>query len=324
MTRRKTYGCFDRTRMLVRPLAERCHDLNIDIVTPLMPVTDIPDELNSVASNIIKAKENGAAVVMMLGGHVIRSGTQRFIIDLLERGYIDCLAANGAVVIHDYELALIGKTTENVARYIQNGRFGLWRETGTINDIVKEAHRAGLGAGEGIGRAIYEGGLPHGDISVAAAAYRCGVPFTVHVGIGYDIVHEHPNCDGAAWGGASYHDFLCFAKVLENLSNGVIMNFGSAVMGPEVFLKALAMVRNAAAVENRKISGFTSLVCDIKSLPQNVRQEAAKNNPDYYFRPWKTMLVRSLSGGGESYYVQGTHSFTIPALWTAITARTQQ
>ena len=137
-------------------------------------------------------------------------------------------------------------------------------------------------------------------------------------GIGYDIVFEHPNCDGAAWGAASYRDFLRFAAVLENLSQGVVMNFGSAVMGPEVFLKALAMARNVAHSCGRSIAGFETLVCDIQNLPPETAQEAAKDNPHYYFRPWKTLLVRTLSGGGQSHYVQGHHRETIPQLWAAL------
>jgi len=132
------------------------------------------------------------------------------------------------------------------------------------------------------------------------------------VGIGYDILHEIPNW--AAYGAASYTDFLRFAKVLESLEGGVVMNFGSAVMAPEIFLKALSMVRNVA----RQICHFTTLVCDLIDLPDNYREEASKDNPYYYFRPWKTMLVRTVADGGESFYVKGRHSETIPALWTAI------
>jgi len=138
------------------------------------------------------------------------------------------------------------------------------------------------------------------------------------VGIGYDIVHEFPNCDGAAYGATSYTDFLRFAKILESLEGGVVMNFGSAVMAPEIFLKALSMVRNVARQEGRQICHFTTLVCDLLNLPDNYHEEPSKDNPYYYFRPWKTMLVRTVADGGESFYVKGHHAESIPALWTAI------
>jgi hypothetical protein len=237
---------------------------------------------------------------------------------MMEQGLISCLATNGAGVIHDYELALIGATTESVARYIREGQFGLWKETGRINDIVSRAAQEGMGLGEAVGRAIEHGGLPHGHTSVFAAAYRFGIPATVHVGIGYDIIHEHANCDGAALGATSYRDFLRFTQVLEDLEGGVVMNFGSAVMAPEVFLKALAMVRNVAHQEGRSISNFRTLVCDLRDLPDDYRCEASKETPGYYFRPWKTMLVRTVAEGGRSTYVRGYHAETIPQLWTAL------
>jgi hypothetical protein len=274
--------------------------------------------LTTVAAKISEAKAARAAVIMMMGAHVFRAGVQRYLLDLMRRGYISCIAMSGAGVIHDYEFALIGATTESVGRYIVEGRFGLWRETGRINDIVTTAAREKIGLGEGVGRAIESERLPHRDISILAAGYRWGIPITVHVGIGYDIIHEHPNCDGGAYGAASYTDFLRFAKVMESLEGGVVMNFGSAVMAPEVFLKALAMVRNVAHREGRQIRRFTSLVCDLRPLPNNYRHEASIDDPAYYFRPWKTMLVRTVAEGGAGYFVQGSHRDTIPQLWTAI------
>jgi hypothetical protein len=223
-------------------------------------------------------------------------------------------------MIHDFEFALIGATTESVARYIRDGRFGLWRETGYLNDLINQAYEQdpGSGMGEAVGRAILEGDYPHKEVSLLAAAVSHGVPVTVHVGLGYDIIHEHPNCHGAATGQLSYNDFLRLVTVVENLDQGVVMNFGSAVMAPEVFLKALAMARNAARQEGRGIRDFCSLVCDIRDLSGDFRREPPKTSPAYYFRPWKTMLVRAVQDGGESFYVRGTHAETIPALWTAL------
>ena len=172
--------------------------------------------------------------------------------------------------------------------------------------------------GEAIGRAIHEGNYPHKDISILAACYRLNIPGTVHIGIGYDIIHEHPNFDGAAAGATSYLDFLRFVEVVSGLEGGVLLNFGSAVMAPEVFLKALSMVRNVANQEGRDVDQFTTLVCDLHDLPDDFSKEPSKESPAYYFRPWKTMLVRTVAGGGGSFYIKGKHSETIPALWTAI------
>ena len=310
---------FDRSELLIKSLEERINDLDINTVKPLRNSDYCHSSLSAVARRIAEARKKSKAVVMIMGGHVVRSGVQNYIIDLLERGYISCIAMNGSVMIHDFEFALIGSTTESVSRYIREGQFGLWTETGRINDIVNLAFEdGGTGMGEAVGRAIYEGNFPLKDISILSACYRLKIPATVHLGIGYDIIHEHPNFDGAAAGATSYLDFLRFAKVLENLEGGVVMNFGSAVMAPEVFLKALSMVRNVAHKCGREIRHFATLVCDLYPLPDDFRKEPSKDDPAYYFRPWKTMLVRTVADGGESFYVRGRHADTIPALWTAV------
>ncbi|MGB9610173.1 MAG: hypothetical protein ACPL7M_04315, partial [Bryobacteraceae bacterium] len=239
------------------------------------------------------------------------------IIDLLERGALSVIAMNGAGVIHDYELARIGATTESVARYIREGQFGLWRETGELNEWIQDAAASGEGLGEHVGRRIQESDYPHRDLSVLAAAWRCGVPVTVHVGIGYDIIHEHPNCDGAALGASSYRDFLIFARAVEGLEGGVLLSFGSAIMGPEVYLKALAMARNVAHQEGRVIRHFTTAVFDLVPIRGDFRRELPKTDPGYYFRPHKTMLVRTVADGGESFYFCGDHRATFPALRAA-------
>jgi hypothetical protein len=249
-----------------------------------------------------------------MGAHVLRAGVNRHIIDLLERGIITHVACNGAGAIHDWELARIGATTESVARYIKSGEFGLWQETGELNDVIREAAHSGLGFGENVGRRIAESDFPHRDLSLFATAWRLSVPATVHAGIGYDILHEHPNCDGAAVGAASYRDFLIFTRSVENLEGGVVLSFGSAIMAPEVYLKALAMARNVAHQQGRSIRRFTTAVFDIVPIRGDIRRELDKSDPGYYFRPHKTMLVRTVADGGESFYFCGDHRATIPAL----------
>ena len=311
------YEQFDRSRLLVKPLAERQHDLQLDrwlALTDPTPPFDHPD-LPAVAARLTAAKSAGAARILMMGAHVLRGGVNRHIIDLVERGFVDHIAMNGAGAIHDYEVARFGATTESVDRYIRTGEFGLWRETGELNDWIREAAAESLGLGENVGRRIDASDYPHRDLSVFAAAWRARVPVTVHVGIGYDIIHEHPNCDGAALGAASYRDFLIFARTVQRLEGGVLLNFGSAIMGPEVYLKALAMARNVAHQGGRAIRQFTTAVFDLVPILGDHRKELPKTDPGYYFRPHKTMLVRTVADGGESFYFRGEHRATLPALW---------
>jgi hypothetical protein len=317
------YEIFDRSRLEIKPLAERRHDLQLDrwlsLADPTPPFSH-PD-LASVADAVAGARTSGAARILMMGAHVLRAGVNRHIIDWLESGTIDQIAVNGAAAVHDFELARIGATTESVDRYIRTGEFGLWRETGELNDWIVEAASQDLGLGENIGRRIEASDFPYRDLSVFAAAYRCGIPITVHAGIGYDIIHEHPNCDGAAVGAASYRDFLIFARSVERLEGGVLLSFGSAIMGPEVYLKALAMARNVARQEGRAIRRFTTAVFDLVTIHGDPRKELPKTDPGYYFRPHKTMLVRTVADGGQSFYFSGDHRATLPALWRLLRER---
>jgi hypothetical protein len=310
------YETFDRSQLLIKPLSERKHDMGVDYILKLdepAPEFSHP-QLQAVAQRLIAARNRGAARILMMGAHVIKSGASRYVIDLIERGYLTHIAMNGAGAIHDYELARIGASTESVARYIRSGEFGLWRETGDLNDIIREAAALSLGLGENVGRRIEESTFPYKDLSIFAAAYRHSVPATMHVGIGYDIIHEHPNCDGQALGAASYHDFLIFTKTMEKLEGGIMLNFGSAIMGPEVYLKALSMVRNVAHQQGRVITNFTAAVFDLVPIHGDIHHELPKTDPGYYFRSHKTILVRTVADGGESFYFCGDHRATVAAL----------
>jgi hypothetical protein len=314
------YPTFDRSRLRIQPLGQRQHDLDLSAVLPLdapAPAFAHP-ALPTLAERVVEAKKRGAARIALMGAHVLRAGVSRYLIDMMERGDLTHIALNGAGPIHDWELALIGATTESVARYIQTGEFGLWRETGQMNEAIVQGARAGLGLGEAIGRAILDGAFPHKDVSVLAAAARLGVPITVHVGVGYDIIHEHPNCDGAALGQTSYQDFLIFTQAVTNLEGGVLLSLGSAVMGPEVYLKALSMARNVAHQDGKQIRRFTTGVFDLIAIDDDHRRQAPKSDPRYYYRPWKTILVRTVADGGESFYIQGDHRLTVPSLYHAI------
>jgi hypothetical protein len=314
------FPMFDRSRLKIQPLAARQHDLDLSVMLPLdaaLPAFT-HEALPIVARRLVEARDFGRARILLMGAHVIRAGVSKYIIDLMERGLISHIAMNGAGPIHDWELALIGATTESVARYIQTGEFGLWKETGVMNDVIVAGVKEGMGLGEALGRVILTCDFPHKSVSVLAAAARLGIPLTVHVGVGYDILHEHPNCDGAALGEASYRDFLVFTESVNSLEGGVLLNFGSAVMGPEVYLKALSMCRNVAHQEGRSIRNFTTAVFDLVPLEGNTRQQADKSDPRYYYRPWKTILVRTVADGGESHYVQGDHRVTLPHLYRAV------
>lgn len=311
------YKSFDRSTLQLAPLEDRVHDLHIAQLLPLEYHENSYPQLDSVAEKLIACRSEQKSSILIMGGHVVRAGVQRYLINLMENGLISCIAVNGACVIHDFEFSLIGSTTESVANYIKNGQFGFWKETSLLNDIIVDAADKNLGLGEAVGKYISEQSLPYSDVSLLSTAYRLKIPVTVHVGIGYDIIHQHPNCDGAATGKASYLDFLIFTETITNISGGIVMNFGSAVMGPEVFLKALSMARNRAVQEGKQIDDFTTLVCDLKELPANYHKEASKDNPLYYFRPWKTMLVRTPQAG-SCIYVQGNHNRTIPSLWSSI------
>jgi len=310
------FPAFDRSRLRLQPLNQRKHDLDLSVILSLnAPLTKFTHPaLPKLGQCLVEARQRGAARIMLMGAHVVRAGVARHLIDLMERGLISHVAMNGAGPIHDWEFALIGSTTESVSRYIQTGEFGLWRETGRMNDVVRTGAAKNLGLGEALGREILEGDFPHKDVSILAAGARLGVPVTVHVGIGYDIIHEHPNCDGAALGQTSYQDFLVFTESVTKLEGGVLLNFGSAVMGPEVYLKALAMARNVAHQEGRVIRHFTTGVFDLIPLEGDTRQQAPKEDPRYYYRPWKTILVRTVADGGESFYIAGDHRLTVPHL----------
>lgn len=276
--------------------------------------------LDILAQRIRQAKERRRTVLWMLGAHVLRTGNAPILVRLMEQGYITHFALNGAGAIHDFEFALIGATTESVAKYISEGQFGLWNESGKINEAAKEAYRDGIGFGEALGRMIDKENFPHKKYSLLWNAYRLNVPVTVHVGIGCDFIHEHPNADGAALGQASYTDFLIYTQSITNLEGGVFCNFGSGVIGPEVYLKALSMSRNVAHQHGKRITHFTTAVFDLLPLEgKKVDETPPKSDPRYYFRPWKTILSRTVSDGGESFYIAGDHRETVPALAKKIT-----
>jgi hypothetical protein len=312
------YPLFDRRRIELQQLAVRGHDITVEQLSPLAPPRSLfaHPEFDELVRAIVVARKDDRPFVAMMGAHPIKLGLSRFLIDLMERKWITHIATNGAGIIHDFELTMAGGTSENVAKWIQEGQFGLWHETSRLNDIIAQAADRDEGLGEAVGRVMEEEQFPNRHLSIAAAGYRLGIPVTSHVSIGSDIIHSMPNCDGAALGKSSYTDFLIFARAIQDLEGGVFLNIGSAVTGPEVYLKALSMARNIARQEGQEIRHFTTAVFDLVDLPDNFRDgPPGKDHPLYYYRPWKTILCRTIADGGTSYYFQGDHQQTIPTLW---------
>jgi len=243
----------------------------------------------------VLARAGGRPVVAMMGGHVVKTGVQRPLLSLLDAGAFTVLAMNGAAAIHDFEIALFGNTSEPVEETLMTGQFGLVEETPVLfNQAVNEGAKEGLGMGEALGRFLLDADAPHASLSILAQAASRDVPLTVHVAIGTDTIHQHPSFDGAMTGLATHRDFTIFAAALRELEDGVVFNFGSAVVLPEVFLKALSTVRNLGHAANR----FT----------------AASFDQIRHYRPEKNVLERPLRAGGKGMAFVGPHELWIPLL----------
>ncbi len=228
---------------------------------------------------------------------MIKCGLGLVVRDLMRRGFVHHLAMNGACPIHDFEIALIGETSEDVAEGIEDGSFGMAEETGRfINETVNATDE---GFGRAVGRRICEDRLPHRDHSVLCGAFEMDVPATVHVAIGTDIVHQHPTFDGAKTGAASHRDFRRYVETVAGMAGGVLLNFGSAVILPEVFLKALSISRNLG----RPVAPLYTASFDIR-----------EDIEDYYFRPCKNVVRRPVSKGGQGCNFRVDHRQSIPAL----------
>lgn len=315
----------NRTHLTILPLSERQHKMSVEDICCLD--ASIPfyesESLPLVAERIIQARKKSKQVIWMMGAHVMRRGNSRYIIDLMERGVITHIATNGACAIHDFEMAHIGATLEDVEIYIKDGKFGNWDETGRyLNQAINRGYHKKIGFGESIGRLIEDEeeniSIPYRDVSIFAAAYRLNVPITVHKGIGFDITDQHPSADYAAIGWTSGKDFLKFAEAVSKLEDGVFLNLGSAVMGPEVYLKSLSMARNIAAQQGKHIRHFTTANFDLIDF-NDFQEEGNPTDVHYYHRPKKTILIRTVKDGGESFHISGDFSITIPNLYNLIT-----
>jgi hypothetical protein len=257
------------------------------------------NDFRAVAQGVADAVRNRRPVLVMMGAHPIKCGLNPILVDAMRRGLISALAFNGAGAIHDFETAYQGETSEDVQRGLDDGSFGMVDETSRLMHAALAAGvAAGLGAGEALGRAILDGHFPNRNLSLLATGAELGIPVTTHIAIGTDIIHQHPAANGAILGEASYRDFQRLASVIAQLEGGAVLNFGSAVIMPEVFLKALTIARNLG----HKVDRFTAATFDM------IRQ----------YRPTENVVRRPTHLGGQGYYIVGHHELMIPLLFAAV------
>lgn len=277
-----------------RPVAE---DASLADFFASLPDILAVQSLRAVAAQVRRAKELNRAIIWGLGGHVIKTGLAPILIDLLERGFITALAANGSVLVHDAEIALIGRSSEDVDASLGAGAFGAAQETGQlINQAARDGARDGLGLGQAMGRALLAENPAHAASSVLCVAYRHNIPFTAHLTIGGDIPHFHPHADGAALGATTHTDFRLLASLVRELDGGgVYLNLGSAVVLPELFLKAVTVVRNLGY----PLNDFTTANFDFLQ----------------HYRPLTNVVRRpTADGAGRGYALTGHHEIMIPLL----------
>ena len=315
------YPTFDFSRLQTYPLAQRPNILTLEgIVNPDATAGTAQrwsnEGLEAVAEAIRNARARGLPVILFTGAHAIKLGFSTLFIDLMRRDFITLLAGNGAVSIHDFELALIGETSEDVPDALPKGLFGMADETGRgLNAALRAGEDQLLGYGEAVGRMIATGEpggveFPHRDISVLGQAYEMGIPATIHVGIGTDIIDQHPSFDGAAKGGTSGRDFSIYTQEVTRLAGGgVALNIGSAVSGPEVLLKAVSMAANVGKPARELVTANF----DLRSGGPNPLSHPSQ--PTHYYRDLKSVVLRIPEAfGGRGYMIEGNFLDTMPAL----------
>ncbi len=285
------------TRFNVADLARRVEAADARLLSALPDVLGA-SSLRAVIDAAGRASRTGKPIILMLGGHVIKTGCSPFLIQLMELGIVRAVAMNGATAIHDFEIASFGATSEDVEAELDSGTFGMSRETAeAMNGATGDAAARQEGLGEGLGRHLQE--APHAAVSILAAAYRLSIPATVHVALGTDVLHQHSTADGAAIGETSLRDFRILAGSMSPLSGGVVLNFGSAVILPEVFLKAFSLITNLG----EEVRDLTT--CDFDFIR--------------HYRPMRNVVQRPTAGGrGQGYAITGHHEVMIPLLVAGI------
>jgi hypothetical protein len=331
------YEVFDPNLIKTYPVRSRTNKVTLsDVIVPeriLERTYDVglqADHIRDLAGSIVEASRNGRAVIWFTGAHLIKNGLGPIVIDLAKRKVISLVATNGAGIIHDFELALFGETSEHVPDALPAGLFGMAFELSFINGALAVANERRLGYGEGIGRMICDQAFcddvatrlgctepivfKYPQISVTATCYELGIPLTCHVGIGTDVIDQHPNFDGCAKGGCSGRDLLIFTNEVPKLAQGgVFINVGSAVTGPEVLLKAVSMVGNVG----RPPTGLITADFDLKDYRREVMSD--ETSMHYYYRDHKSVVTRVPEAfGGRGFYIQGDQRQTLPRLYQEI------
>ena len=305
------YDEFDAAGVRTYPLADRASKASAgDFGRPFAPggtfadwLASLPSflgarDLKQAAAAIAAAKRSGRGIVWGVGAHVIKTGVSPVLVDLMERGFVSALAMNGAGIIHDFEIALSGATSEDVDESLGPGRFGMAAESAQLNDVIRRGAEAGQGIGQAVGAHLAALAPPFARHSLAATAHRLGIPLTVHVALGTDVIHMHPAASGAALGEASLRDFRYLTSCVARLGGGVYLNCGSAVILPEVFLKAVALARNKGA----DLDGLTTVNIDFMR----------------HYRPQTNVLTRPVAGSGTGISLVGHHEILIPLLAAAV------
>ena len=276
-------------------------------------------DFDALIGQLRRARAEGRQIILSMGAHVVKCGLSPYLIALMREGYITHIAGNGACSIHDFELACLGGTSEDVPTAIEDGSFGMWEQTGAwMNEAIQRGAAANIGYGEALARYIDEhpDRFPYKDDCVLYQAYRMDIPATYHIALGTDIIHQHPSVDFAAIGKASGIDFHKMCYSVAHLDKGVYMNFGSGVIGPEVFLKALSISRNLGY----PTFDITTANFDLIDLG-DYRRMIGYENPQYYYRPRKNIVNRPVSCGGRGWHFCGDHQQTIPNLYEKLTGK---
>jgi len=271
---------------------------------------------DELCDRIVTARKNGKAVILSMGAHVIKKGLSPYLIDMMRENIITHIAGNGACSIHDFELCYLGGTSENVATAIEDGSFGMWEETGAwMNEAIQQGAAQDMGYGESLAVYMKENParFPYTNYCVLYQAYMLKLPITYHIALGTDIIHQHPTVDFSAIGKTSGIDFKKMCESVAGLEGGVFLNFGSGVIGPEVFLKALSIARNLGhGVQDIVTANF-----DLRHV-SDVHGSKNQTDPDYYYRPVKNVVCRPTSRGGKGWHFCGDHIETIPALYSRV------
>lgn len=277
-------------------------------------------DFDELVERVVTARRNGRPVILSMGAHVIKNWLSRYLIALIQKGVVTHLAGNGACSIHDFELCYLGGTSEHVPTAIEDGSFGMWEETGGwMNEAIQEGAKRGLGYGCALASYMDEHPerFPHLDDCVLYRAYKADVPATYHIALGTDIIHQHPTVDFAAIGKCSGIDFHKFCYSVSELEGGVYMNFGSGVIGPEVFLKALSIARNLGH-PTREITTANFDLIDLGDF----RKPIGYDDPNYYYRPRKNIVNRPVSQGGKGWHFVVDHKVSIPNLYARVMEKT--